>query len=401
MIVTDEYTDESRREDAADAAASADTIAADDVAAHDTAAPAQAPQYGVGPFSIREVSLAGAWLIAFIASFFPVYGEIGSGITVWGSGIDWVLTIGVPTVAIFLIVLRRLSPQGIRRVGSLAIDQFASVAFSVATVLWLAIIWNSFVTFLGGRVFAGTWVVWVEFVMMLAGVFLTVLAPFIPPFSEDFVGRAEIPAHRVARPVRAVSPRPAAPIAVASAEAQAPEAPLVYADYTASAESAAEAAAAGQADPAPYWDADGDVVGADSRPGAEAPTAVMSTVTAAEYAESAPERTAEPEPVAEIQPEPEVASEPQSEPAVETPAESEATPETASEPEPTAAPQHQAFWALVPEERDIVDEIGIPVFRIGPTAWALVIEDRGEVFVVRHEDGRIGYLHDVSGVTRG
>ena len=65
------------------------------------------------------------------------------------------------------------------------------------------------------------------------------------------------------------------------------------------------------------------------------------------------------------------------------------------------AVRQQAFWALVPEERDVVDEIGIPIFRIGPTAWALVIEDRGEAFVVRHEDGRIGYLHDVSGVTRG
>ena len=37
----------------------------------------------------------------------------------------------------------------------------------------------------------------------------------------------------------------------------------------------------------------------------------------------------------------------------------------------------------------------------GRRAWALVLEDRGEVFVVRHEDGRVGYLHDVSGVTRG
>ena len=32
-----------------------------------------------------------------------------------------------------------------------------------------------------------------------------------------------------------------------------------------------------------------------------------------------------------------------------------------------------------------------------PTAWALVIEDRGEAFVVRHEDGRVGYLHDIGG----
>ena len=62
-------------------------------------------------------------------------GELGEGPSVWTHGIDWVLTIGLPTVAVFLIVLRRLSPQGIRRVGSLGIDQFASVAFSVAAAL--------------------------------------------------------------------------------------------------------------------------------------------------------------------------------------------------------------------------------------------------------------------------
>jgi len=72
-----------------------------------------------------------------------------------------------------------------------------------------------------------------------------------------------------------------------------------------------------------------------------------------------------------------------------------------AEPEPQASSAHQAFWALSPEERDVVDERGVPIFRVGPTAWALVLEDRGEVFVVRHEDGRVGYLHDVSGVTRG
>ena len=77
------------------------------------------------------------------------------------------------------------------------------------------------------------------------------------------------------------------------------------------------------------------------------------------------------------------------------------TPSSTAEPAAESSQRHQAFWALVPEERDVVDEIGIPVFRIGPTAWALVIEDRVDVFVVRHEDGRIGYLHDVTGVTRG
>ncbi len=55
----------------------------------------------------------------------------------------------------------------------------------------------------------------------------------------------------------------------------------------------------------------------------------------------------------------------------------------------------------MPVERDVLDEYGTPIFRVGPTAWALVIEDRGTVYVVRHEDGRVGYLHDVTGVVRG
>ena len=70
---------------------------------------------------------------------------------------------------------------------------------------------------------------------------------------------------------------------------------------------------------------------------------------------------------------------------------------------PTAQPvtNNQPFWALVPVERDVVDANGAPLFRIGPTAWALVLEERGDVFVVRHDDGRVGFLLDTSGVTRG
>lgn len=315
------------------------------------------PQYGVGPFSIREVALAGTWLVAFVASFFPVFGEIGRGPSVWSNGIDWVLTIGVPTVAVFLVVLRRLSPEGIRRVGSLGIDQFASVAFSVSTVLWLTTIWNSFITLAGDRFFPGTWVVWVEFFLMLAGVVLTVFAPFIAPFAQDFRGRPEVVAHRNARPVRPVAPRPA-PL-------PRPDTAPAYTDYAAP---GAAAATAGT----PYAES------AAAEPVAAPAAADLYDAPQGDVAGTAPEPTAETTSF---------------EPAAET---------TAFEQQPAASTtQHQAFWALVPEERDVVDEIGIPVFRVGPTAWALVIEDRGETFVVRHEDGRIGYLHDVSGVTRG
>ena len=114
----------------------------------DESTPEERPQYGVGPFSVREVVLAGVWLVAFIVSFFSVASEQAMaqllfGGSVWTNGLDWILTIGVPTVAVFLIVLRRFSPDGIRRVGSLGIDQFASVAFSVSAVVWLTLLWRN------------------------------------------------------------------------------------------------------------------------------------------------------------------------------------------------------------------------------------------------------------------
>lgn len=267
------------------------------------------PQYGIGPFSVREVSLLGVWALAFLFSFFPLYGDnpytrVLGGATVWTSGIDWVLAIGVPTVAVFLVTLRRFSPTGIRRVGSLGIDQFASVAFSVSAVIWLSWLWANIARGASTGIWLSSWVVWVEVILMIAAVALTVVAPFIPPFHEDFLHRTETVSHRVARGARPVIARP-----------------LSDARFTMAAPSV-------DPDPAPIGDPIDD-----------------------------------------------------------------------AEPAPVAA--QQAFWALAPVEREVVDENGLPLFRIGPTAWALVIEDRGDSFVVRHEDGRIGYLTDVSGVTRG
>lgn len=280
------------------------------------------PQYGVGPFSVREVALGGVWVIAFVVSFFPIFGELVGGHTVWNGGIDWVLTIGTPTVAVFLLLLRRLSPQGIRRVGSLGIDQFASVAFSVSAVIWLGILWSAFVSIAGERLFLATWVVWVEFILMLAGVLLTVFAPLFPAIGEDFRHRPEVTAHRFASPARPVVARP---VSERPAHAVAPV-PSVTAPV------------------------EGDVT---STPVSQE-TAAFSVQDTAAVADAV-----------------------------------------------AAPPASQAFWALAPVERAVVDDAGQPIFTVGPTAWALVIEDRGDSFVVRHEDGRIGYLTDVSGVTRG
>lgn len=323
MIVTDEQQDQDV-----------------EIEAPEEAETREAPLYGVGPFTIRELALVAVWLAAFVVSFFSIFSDRrfaylpDSSASVWTSGLEWVLTIGVPTVAVFLIILRRFSPDGIRRVGSLGIDQFASVAFSVSTVVWLIWLWSNIGTAIANRglIWVYSWVVWVEFFLMLAGVVLTVAAPFIPPFEQDFQGRREIVAHRNARPVRRVEARPAP---------QPRERPV---------DESQDAAATGAFAATPAY------------AGYDAPTSAGEGVVA----------------------EPEWA-----------PAQARDTFE--------AVPheRQQAFWALAPAERDVVDEAGVPIFRIGPTAWALVIEDRGDVFVVRHEDGRIGYLHDVSGVTRG
>ncbi len=300
----------------------------------------ETPQYGIGPFSVREVALAGVWLVAFVLSFFPVAAVLvgrdsllfGFG-SVWTTGLGWILTIGLPTIAVFLIGLRRLSPDGIRRVGSLGIDQFASVAFSVSAVVWLQIVWETVAFTLAGGDWFRSWVIWAQLILMLAGVLLTVFAPLIPPFSQDFAGRREIPAHRNARPVRPISPRPARPAHTAPVAADA---------------------------------ADQD---------SEAPVSAESAdVDAAADSWTPDQATGAYEPLGEVE---------------------------AEADQPAASRQHQAFWALVPEERDVLDETGAALFRIGPTAWALVIEEHDDHFVVRHEDGRVGRLHDIDGVTRG
>ncbi|WP_292813759.1 hypothetical protein AB2L57_08535 [Microbacterium sp. HA-8] len=350
-------TDEKLHEEPADGAESLDETVIRDSEKR----PDDDSQYGVGGFTVRELAILGAWVIAFVVSFFSYLDRPFQ--SVWMAGIDWVLTIGVPTVAVFLIVLRRFSPDGIRRVGSLGIDQFASVAFSVATVVWLTYIWNTVATVADGGPWYTSWVVWVEFFAMLALVFFTVAAPYIAPFDEDFRGRPEAPAHRNARAVRRVVARPRPePVAPAEPETAAYDA-APHEDQGSNPYAATGAfsiSGDGRVEPADRTDTGAQPDFADSDQWAPTPA----------YARSGYDTGAQP----------------------------------VAEPEPAPAPavSHQPFWALVPEPRDVVDErTGQPLFRIDATAWALVVVDRGSSFLVRHEDGRVGVLYDVSGVTRG
>jgi hypothetical protein len=324
-----------------------------------------APQYGVGPFSVREVALLGIWAVTFLVSFFPLNNlpanvrVLGGGTNVWLSGLWWIPTVALPTVAVGLLALRRLSPQGIRRVGSLGIDQFASVAFSVSALVWVSWVWDTVSVAAETGIWTRTWVVWVGALLALAGVVLTVFAPIIPPFEQDFQGRPEAPAHRNARPVRAVVPRPARPRPVRTAPAAAAAAHEHENDHAATAE---------------HGSVPGSYTGSTDLP-----------------------HSAHAEPVTSVLP----AHGDTHDTDVIAAGGGTAFADSTAEHEAPRHPHPQAFWALAPTERDVVDDYGTPIFRIGPTAWALVIEDRGETFVIRHDDGRIGYLHDIDGVTRG
>lgn len=377
------------------------------------------PEFGILGFTLRELLIVSVWLVSFVVSFFPLAG----GVSLWGVGIQWILPIGLPTVAVFLLVLRRFSPDGIRRVGSLGIDQFASVAFSVAAVVWAGNLWLT----ISGLIATGFWgLPWNGVVMVIASlalVVLTVFAPLIPGLKEDFHGRLVTLAHRNANPVRPViaRPRPEQAPVVEEPVASGPSAgdetavivdgsalPLVEdldveisgrqatdevdrIDLAAQVPLTAHASGGGigtEQDAA----ADDDYVPAYSRRSrGQEPEIVSDTGSIESLLETAAtyETTDIPDD-----------SEP---PIVEGFADADADANAdldATRPRETGATA-QPFWILAPSERDVHDERGEPLFRIGPNAWALVIEDRGGAYVVRHDDGRIGYLHDISDITKG
>ncbi|WP_226532881.1 hypothetical protein [Microbacterium paraoxydans] len=354
------------------------------------------PEYGILGFTLRELLIVSVWLVSFVVSFFPLAG----GASLWAVGIQWILPVGLPTVAVFLLVLRRFSPEGIRRVGSLGIDQFASVAFSVAAVVWAGNVWLT----TSGLIATGFWSLpWNGVVMAvtsLALVVLTVFAPLIPGLKEDFHGRLVTLAHRNANPVRPVIARPrpepvaAEPVdesAVPSIEDADGETPETHAtDEVDRVDLAAQVPLTAHASGGDI----GTVHGADEE----------------EYVPTYSRRSRAQDP--------EIVSDTGS---IESLLETAATSETVVVPDDTEAPivegfadadldatnprestpVAQPFWILAPSERDVHDERGDALFRIGPNAWALVIEDRGGAYVVRHDDGRIGYLHDISDITKG
>lgn len=418
----------------------------------------------LGPFTIRDLTVFGSTLILFIASLIPMF---AFRYNLWNLGSLFFLGLGIvlPLIVSALFVARRVSPGTKIRVGSLSVDQFASVVASFSLAFFFLAVAGAFVP--------GMLVALVGALGLFAA---TVLARLIPYFAGDFLDREDAPAHVVARdaavPVR--KPRapkaPKAPTAAKEAgskdaasspiagwakrikpggQAAAPgAAPRGYESYGgapsgavpgAAVPAAAVPGAAVAADQAPAPEtqvsgvvpaaasatplasatsapAEPSVAAAPSDTPSAAPAAAEQTRAAgvevpspsATGATSAPVASAVPSAAEETR----AADVPAGSgnyapttvnPQVRSQAPIGATVDPASRPAADEVqPVHEAFWFAVAQPRTAVDEhTGAPAFVIEPGGWVLALEDRGHEFLVQHTDGRVGVLRDLSNIERG
>jgi hypothetical protein len=153
----------------------------------------------LGPFTVRDLTVFGATLILFVASLIPMFAV---RYNLWNLGSLFFLGLGIllPLLVSALFVARRVSPGTKLRIGSLSVDQFASVVASFTVAFFFLAVAGAYVpSMLLGLVGA--------LVLLVA----TVLARLIPPLAGDFLDRDETPAHVVARDAKAPVRKPRAP----------------------------------------------------------------------------------------------------------------------------------------------------------------------------------------------
>ncbi|MBF4994123.1 hypothetical protein ITX31_08365 [Arthrobacter gandavensis] len=401
------------------------------------AEPATGLRAVAGPFGLRDIVVGSAVLVMLVGSVLPF--TVGSGRNLWTAFSLFYVGIGIimPLVVAGLFTARRLAPSTRLRVGSLSLDQFASVIAVLAAVFFfLQIVYVFSVGSLLGLLGA---------VALLAA---TTFAPYIPPFAAEFSERPETPAHPVAReakplvraPRPAPAPKPAAadgaghpgtfgqpaatgPGAPQSGQVQAqqhaatgrPEAGSGAAEarsagtgtrhesgQAGASQGAASTGAAGQAG---AGQAGASQAGAGQGAAAAAGSAAAGTAAAA----SAPGAAGtsggnsagrgrdipageDPLPATTVNPAVQggaAASNTQAQESISA---------TREENENVV----EAFWFAVGTPRQIVDErTGLPLFMFYPGDWELGLEDRGHEFLVQDKrTGRIGVLRDLTNIER-
>jgi len=408
-----------------------------------------ANQAVLGPFTVRDLAVFAGTVILFVASLLPLF---GSRYNLWNLNNLFFLGLGIilPLIAGALFAARRLAPATKIRVGSLSIDQFASVVASFALAFFFLSVAGGYVTSL-----------LVGLIGSLVLFAATVLGRFLPYLSGDFKDRPEVPAHVVAREAAVPARKPRAP------KAPKPESGpnqskggFKGAGVFGGAGAGSSAVQPGTASPSPSPEpvrstqapatAAVPVATAGASTSGTAGAAVPTSGAGAAGAGAAAARTAGPATSAPVSTAPEAsdrtpavdAGPPTQAADVVRPAPAPAVEETqygdvpaANAPqaawEPPAAtavhqqvraeqpigatvdpanrhdemdgqPIHEAFWFAVAQHRTAFDpRTGAPAFVIEPGGWVLALEDRGHEFLVQHTDGRLGVLRDLSNIERG
>ena len=407
----------------------------------------------LGPFTIRDLTVFGSTLILFVASLIPMFAV---RYNLWNLGSLFFLGLGIilPVIVAALFVARRVSPGTKMRVGSLSVDQFGSVVASFAVAFFFLSIAGAFVP---------------SMLLALVGALgllsATVLGRLIPFFAGDFLDRAEVPAHVVARESAVPVRKPRAPKAPKAAKDEnAPKAAgtsavagwakrMTPGGQSAAAEPAPrgyEAFGAGaapqQALPQSRVPRPAPQLRRRQRPSKHRPRPPRPPRSSAPRKPRSP-ASCPPPPHRRRRPPP---SRPRPPPsclrpptaaadgqipdaqaraaaaaeetrAAEVPvAASHSAPTTVNpqvrQQEPIGAtvdpasrpeehevqPVHEAFWFAVAQPRTAMDEhSGAAAFVIEPGGWVLALEDRGHEFLVQHTDGRVGVLRDLSNIERG
>lgn len=155
-----------------------------------------------GPLTIRDLAVLGSVILIFIASLIPLLDTRAGSINLWNTTNLFYMGVGMilPLATAVLFLIRRFSPGTKLRLGSLSVDQFASVVAVFSAFFYFASITTNYrAAFLVG---------------MIGGVLFllsTVCAPWIPVLAADFADRPEVPAHPVARDAVAPTKRPSSP----------------------------------------------------------------------------------------------------------------------------------------------------------------------------------------------
>lgn len=399
----------------------------------------------VGPFTLREAVFGGGVALVFIGTLLPFIDGMVRSATFWNSEPLFFIGIGIlmPVIALALLAGRRLGSHGLR-VGSLSVDQFASVSAVLAAAFFFLETVTDFR--------AGSLLALIGALGMLAA---TVVGPFLPVVRNDFEDRPEVAAHRMARPMTAAGPRPPRP-----EKAEKPEAALkaekpgkaLKAEKSAASVTSGPATGGAGSSAAPggsgatdrgraanvinpaaaavrqngaglYGAGGAGAVGAGAaasgqsgleRSGAQASDRNASAESGAHsIGEESDERTDD---RSDRSPGSRTGAADQTrvhdvvqDGSTKTYGAADAAPEERARQEPITAtrsadeePVVEAFWFAVGSPRPVVDEqSGREIFTLQPGDWEVGIEDRGREFLVQDKrTGAVGILRDLRNIER-